>query len=403
MNTRERCNRLAWAFMLFLALWLPALKFIYKYLVPYQSGNLHFPGLILMLFVYAFIFCSVRFHKLLGRWNDGPAIVLICFLLLVAMNYHLYPIADALKHTGGGTDQDDAIINGAQQLLAGQNPYTRLTYFGNPASPGPGWIALLTPFVSVNAYWLITPFCLLLAATALRLHTGDWRAASCFILIPCTTPAFFDHMVIGGDLFAFGCCLVMLVTLLKKTECQWHYLASGLIAGFLATSRIVFFYVPALLALFVWSRHRRGAMLFLASGILSLLSLHVIFYLWGPDIYAPLHLLGKGGRILSQPLKLFAVISSLATGILIIYRLKKNELMQAEDLYLMTWAALIVPLFWVALGDWITVRNYNFASWEGAGYLLPPLPLLAAAAAITLADLTRTAGDSNAEPDSATL
>jgi hypothetical protein len=301
----------------------------------------------------------------LGLW----ATVLLTMLLV-------YPMADALKFQMAGSDQDDALIIGAQDILAG-SPYASKTYLGNPQSAGPGWVLLTMPFSLAGAYRLFFPGLLACLGLALKLRTGSWRTGNLFLLLAFTGLIFWDLTAVGSDVLTWGCAaalaLILVEDFARRNPIHLTWLA--MIVGCLATARIVFLPFPLLAGLFLWQRgDRKEALVIATGGIAVAVVLHLSFSLWTGGSYPPLHLIRKGSGLLDI-LPLWVLAPAIAAGcflVLLVYHLAKGGL---DRWMLAAWVAFGLPLALISFSDLIT-RHFDFALWAGANYLGPALPFL---------------------------
>ena len=351
--------------LLLLLLQLPALRSFYKY-VPEQL-HLAIPLVVLALVpVYHFILHPPVWAKKIMATALVP---LASVAITVELAYLVYPLADGLKHSGGGSDADDAMIQGALYLWQGASPYIATTYFGNPISPGPGWIVLFSPLVLLNVYWLITPVMLALLLFVLWRQTQDWLVLSRLSLILPSSLMFWELLVVGSDLWALSCLAALLLLIPVHRWRGLKFLAVVLLAGTVGTARSVLFYFAALPALHLWPQRKLGAV---AIGLLALsvtVLWHAFFWQVSGGNYPPLHLLTKGGDLFSGIWLGVAILLLAATcGYLLWLR-------AAQPLHILQagFVALYVPLLLVALADLMVYRSGSFALWEGANYLIPPI------------------------------
>jgi len=361
--------------LLWVSLQLPSLRPLAKYLPPVLQP-LGFAYLLGALMAYAALLHSVPLPGRLRRCLDRGWLLVGLILLALALNYVLYPIADALKFQMRGSDQDDALLQLARRLLQGLSPYAQPTYFGNPISTGPGLVLLLWPLLTPATYFLITPLCLGGVALVLARVRRSWLPANLLVLLCMSSPAFWETMVVGSDVFVMGgiCFGVLTAVYYKLAWRPGALLLCALILGAAATSRVIFIYLIPLISLFQW---KRGPGLALALGGLALavaLGLHGVFYLWDPAHYTPLHLLGKGNQLLPPVLK--AAVLMGGVGVAVWAWLRLSDTYPSWLFFL--WLGLVIPLAGVSFGDLWVWRHVNLAAWEGANYLLVPLPVLVA-------------------------
>src|SRR5690606_17600775 len=107
----------------------------------------------------------VAYYKILPlivpKLSDRSSLMILVvgLLALSAFALIMYPIANSGRF-GGGTDVDDALIIGVNEIVAGRFPYYQKTYLGGLLSPMPGTFFLAVPFVLSgllplqNIFWL---------------------------------------------------------------------------------------------------------------------------------------------------------------------------------------------------------------------------------------------------------
>jgi hypothetical protein len=366
-----------------MALQVPAMRTYFKYVYPSYG--------ILLPLLLAIAFCASLYllrsrragtigDKLLGSKWTGCGLI----ALLVAVNVVVYPIADSLKYQRRGSDQDDILIQAAAQLERGHNPYEGSTYLHNPFSPGPGWILAVFPFSASGCYSLLTPAFVLLLWFCLRALTGSNVAANKAVALLATSPIFWELMVVGSDLIAVACLIVGTLTLVSLRWGRgvfWDSLT--IIAGVvLCTSRAVFLFLPIATATLFVVRRRTRAAVYTSVGIACSLGIHAIFYFWNHEQvqsitgmrYPPLHLFGKGNRLVPNSLKVACVCLLIGA---FLYAVETYSSDVRRWLYL-TWLLLVIPLGFVSAGDLIFVDSWCWACWEGANYLVLPMTVYVA-------------------------
>lgn len=323
----------------------------------------------------------VRFGRLrsyrLARAPLAPA-ALVAAAALVSL--FVYPVADGLKLSGRGSDSDDALIQGAQNLFLHFDPYRAPTYLGNPLSPGPGWILLASPFAMTGLYALFFPFCLGLLVFLLRKAGAAPVAILEGLLVLLAGLGVWQAMAVGGDLLPLGVGLVAcLVPLRSGWKNPGSFVAYVLMVSLLLTGRVVLPILIPLIGLHLQrSGRRREALLFVASAGLGTCLVHGVFYVQ-PSSYMPFFLLRKGLNLLGHlaPLdpRLTAAVLVLALavcGIALASRFRGPA--THSGLALSAAVSLTLPLSLVALGD-LAERQFALADWEGSNYLLVTLPL----------------------------
>ena len=310
--------------------------------------------------------------------------------IITCVNFFGYPIADNLKKDMRGSDQDDAIIQTGQTLLSGHNPYHAHLYTGFSISPGPGIILLSIPFAAYARYFLLTPCALLIMGLLIARTTGSFLFASAFLALLGSSFAFWEIMIVGSDMIAIGLLFAMATLWLFSRQLRAHVLGNApvkstfkassgklesiaimIFAAMVATSRILFIELVPLWSLLLFKINKRSALVFFCCTTILTVALHYIFYIQDPHAYTPFHVIGKGKDLMGPILGAAGAASTLVMGIVIFMRTRPT---------LPSWMMSLglgcgVPLAFVALGDLIT-RNWEFAKWEGANYLMIFVPLL---------------------------
>ena len=371
------------AAILVLFIQVPSLRAWYKYIFKYVPGSAHFLAGVLMAASLSGYWFFLRGWSTLqeGRLAALAAskwLALGLFATVLLTMLVVYPKADALKFQSppAGSDQDDALIIGAGDILAG-SPYASPTYFGNPQSAGPGWILIALPFSVTGAYWLFFPSLLAGLGLALKRRTGSWRMGNLFLLLASTGLIFWELTAVGSDMFAWGCAALLALLAVEAFAPRGpiHLTWLAVLLGCLATGRIVFLPFPLLAGLFLWRRGARQKALTIGLGGLAVaLALHVGFFLWTKGNYAPLHLVSKGSRLLDIfPLWAFAFAVAAGCALfLLVYRLAKGGI---DHWMLAIWVAIGLPLALISFSD-LASHHFDFALWEGANYMGPALPFL---------------------------
>ncbi len=147
--------------VLFLILFVPSLRAIFKYLPQPELISL-FIGSVLLLF-YFFIFNNNQItNRIFNTRKPVLWFVIIMITIFIIINFFIYPIADARKLIGKGSTGDDAIIESAKQFLLTGDMYDVTLQGGASVSPGPGWILLNSIFVFGDCYFFFTPMYILI-------------------------------------------------------------------------------------------------------------------------------------------------------------------------------------------------------------------------------------------------
>jgi hypothetical protein len=249
----------------------------------------------------------------------------------------VYPIADARKVGGGGTDADDALDLAARALLRGQYPYLERTYLNNPITPLLGWVGLAVPFVTLlgraaylNVFWLGVWLLLLV-----RLTRSAWLALLLAVLTFVVFPGVGITYLNGSDSFASVVAICLLVVLMDRVP--WPLLA--VLTGVVLSSR---FNVVLLLPVLVAIVGGRRAIPFgaVAAGVW----LGVSFAPWLVDSadFTPLHTYGMLGRF-DSVVPHFGLIVPVLTGVLALW-LAWRVLREGFDAWLAMALVLSAPV-----------------------------------------------------------
>jgi len=350
-----------------LSLQLPSLRAMYKYL-PAPLHKLIPLCFLLAFFVYAVLFRTQKLFEITKVFLNKKSFFILLFILITLVNILVYPLADSLKYQARGSDQDDALIVGAKNLISGKNPYEAHTYFpGNPLSPGPGWLIMNLPFTTSGLYCLLTPFYISVLGLLIRKLSAGYYAANVFLILCSSSLAFWETMVAGSDLFAVGAlftvCLYFVYAGFGKSKLL-SFLSAMLLA-LAATSRIIFAYIIAVMGILLWRRSGKKYIGFLVFSLVFAVLLHLIFYLWNPGSYTPLHLIRKGNRLMPFALKIPCIILSLSFILRTFFKAKTRF----DSWLFYFWLCMAIPISCVSFGELI-VRGFNLTLWEGANYLI---------------------------------
>lgn len=254
-----------------------------------------------------------------ARW--GP-LALVVYAAAVVLFVVVYPIADARRLVGAGTDADDALDLAARALLSGAYPYAERTYLNNPISPLPSWVTLAAPFVLLfgraaylSLFWLAV-WLLLLRLEYRSAGLAALVSAAAFVFFPALTVTFVN----GSDSFASIVAVCVLGVAIQRgwlDRAGWARLAGfGLATGIVLSSR---WNVPLLLPLLCGALARRaGVPRGVAYGTLSALAWGAVtlpFWVANPAGFTPLHTYSMLGRF-DAYLPGFGLLVPVATALL---------------------------------------------------------------------------------------
>lgn len=357
----------ALTFLLAALVWLPSLRPLFKFahhfgaepwLLAPITAALTYAGVALVLSPPR----GLK-HLLATPWPWAGVVVSISVAVA-----GLYPLADGLRHSGAGSDADDAMVMGGVALWHLANPYALTTYLGNPFSPGPGWMALASPLAAGGIYPLITPLALAAMAGLLRVARHSWLTISQVSLLVAACPLVWELAVVGNDLPALSLLLVGVVALAAQPRLGSGWLAAliALIVA-LATARIAFAYLPLLIGFSVLAVWPQRALQIGLYGLIGTLGLHGLFWALNPEAYAPLHLLTRAEGLLSGAARFGAIGILAVVGATMLY--KWRWWAPANHVAL----GLGAPMGVLALAE-LSLHG-TLARWEGATFLIPALAI----------------------------
>ena len=350
-------------------IFLPNLRIFFKY-TPYP---------VLLSIVY-FLFLVTLFKIIFSRSNfinsliSNKILLFIILLSLYTLTYIVYPIADGLKVQMRGSDQDDCVILGVKHLLNLENPYLTKSYFGNPCSTGFGVLLFYIPFVYFDMYALGAPFITSVLTYFIYKYYNDLSSAGIFLIVNIACLLMVELMVVGSDLILIGMGIVLLALLLSlaiEKENIRLIILVAIICGIIASTRINFMILIFISASYIFLYHKKGAWVFLVISLTLALGPSVIIYLSNPDMFTPLHLIGKSKKLLPPMLRYVIVFM---TGILYFYSLFIVN-RSAKNIAMSFFIVLFPMLIGLSLSDLVFLRDLKFQYWEGANYLIPLIPL----------------------------
>jgi hypothetical protein len=350
--------------VLFLAVQIPALRPLVKYLPLPQFSVPLFLGLAL-LGTLVLLRPRGRLQRVLRTpWPVALASGALCTATLV-----LYPVADALNQTGRGSDQDDALILAGTALTRFSNPYIQHTYLNQPVHPGPGWAMLAAPLTATGLYAFLLPIALTLVLWVLRSAGESWQTINRFMLLLLSSLIVWELAITGSDYIPFA--LLMLATFLLLTRPvlgNAKVLVLCILVGFLATFRLPFLLLPSLYALILASRFPRRALAVGLGGTLICAALHLPFYLINLDYYPPLYVVIEKTHASFSPVGRVLAAGLCLSALCVIGSLQKTWGARAAHAF-----ALAVPWSIVAFADLVRSEG-SLAQWGGASFMTLALP-----------------------------
>jgi hypothetical protein len=209
--------------------------------------------------------------------------------------------------------------------------------------------------------------------------TGGWVVPSLVALLTAVAAPFWEGLAQGSDHLPFACSLVVGAALVDRARRRplppALLLVAGVLLGALATVRTPYGVAPALLALALLPRDRRGALLLGGAGTATVVALHgALVARVGWDAYAPVQqLLVKSDEDLGRAGRLVVVAGVALAAALLVARLRRGpEGRRPVPLLLI---GIGVPMTSIALAGLLTARDSS--SWSAGSYFLDTLPLTA--------------------------
>ena len=341
---------------------------LHNYYISSTFRKLPFSVLIIGLILaaaYILYFHSAAIHRLVYKLLNSYITLAILILVIWVFGFIFYPVMDGLNKSGTG---DDEMQQPILAMMDGRWLYDVRLHDGAPVSLGLGWLVLNAPFTIFHVNSLFYPFYLgLMSALYIkarkRVDTANAVLLSILVCFTCLEQLYSYH-----DLLAIGCSFMILFLLGEiSLDMRLSAIGLGLLSGFAATSRIVFLFVPGLLALLWLKRWKTNALLVGIIGTVTAAAIHLIGYL-NSEFYPALHLIGRGFRL--PPFLIGLGLLALGIAFLLFLRRSRDSFESR-----LTWMAvlLVIPMFVVFFGELIGLE-YNLGAWEAAHYLLPAMP-----------------------------
>jgi len=247
-------------------------------------------GSLVLLAAYKFVL-PVFLSRLTERQADILAALTIA--ALIAFVAVAYPIANSGRF-GAGSDADEALLIGTQELLAGRFPYYPKTYLGNLISPMPGAMLLAIPFVLIkflavqNVFWLGVFY----VAVRHYLKSGIWALALLWTIL-IFSPTVFQNLATGADytantIYVLAAMWLMVKLISKADAPEWKKLLPTILFGVGLASRSNFILLtPLLFSALVQNAGLKAAIKYSAiAGVICLLVI-APFWLYEPTGFAP--------------------------------------------------------------------------------------------------------------------
>jgi len=291
---------------------------------------------------------------------------------LSIFNAFAYPRVDGLKSRMQGSDEDDNLIQTSLRLVKGERPVYVHNYLGNAPTQGIAWALVVAPLTLSGSYFLLTPLALGALPVVVVAAGGGEAAATLATVLPLSSPAFWELLVTGSDLFAIG---VLFAALTVAMFC-WRQGGPGSTAACVAlavtggTSRLVFAYPIAVIGSFMWKRDRAGAAFFVA---LSLVIVVVEYFVWwpDPDRTTPISLIDKGLFMLGPGALVVGAAATLAATAIAVAHVGDDVGSWMRG----AWLGIAAMLGAIAVID-VVHRDFNLSQWQAASYPMVAVPLL---------------------------
>ena len=227
-----------------------------------------------------------------------------------------------------------------------------------------------TPFVILGIYRLLTPLILLI--TYHNLKKTNSSTALLFLITMFSSILMWELSIVGSDLIALSLVFLNLFLLIDKKKDEkigfWYIFWLSIFIGTISTGRIIFSYMPLLLAFSLYPYQKKNALILGIVGLFINLLWHYLFYLWGNRNYPPLHLIGRGSGLVAESL-IFIIVAFLIVAFLMIKNIKKWK-PSVHGLF-----GIGFPILVLAFMDLIE-RDFIFSEWGGANYFIMFLPFI---------------------------
>jgi hypothetical protein len=280
---------------------------------------------------------------------------------LAAATLYGYQLANSGRF-GPGSDIDDAMIIGANELLAGRFPYYQRTYLGGMLSPFPGTMFLAIPWVVAgiiefqNIFWLAALF--IAAGMAMRSYIP---ALGIILTLLIFSPTLYQVVFTGSDHLAntiYVLIAIWMAVLSAKDRSSAEVVFWSVFLGLAMASRSNFLFLYPL----IFSAAARIAGLkraFLICGISAAVFtlLVVSFWIYDPAAFTPFIIQAEKVKMTESVLPFAGVLIPLivaATALTLAFRRFSDDLFELFAYSAAVQAvALVIPsiLFAVSIGE----------------------------------------------------
>ena len=349
---------------------------LYKYVPNHQPRLLSILTIVVTFIGALLLFTSLERYEGWRRFAGSRTVTVILLAGVAALSpvaYHLWA-----QHLPNGTSASAvtlAMTLPVHALLHGHQMYDIALPASVPASPGPGWILLNAPFTLIHASWLLIPFWLAAAAVVIRVAYGRGVEVNVALVLLYVSPHFARMVAEDQDLLIVPCALIVLVVIANRwVRSLPAAVILGLLAGVVATSRILYVAFPVVLGLIAWRRSRRQAVAVGVVGIGVAVVCNLVAAI-GINPYPPTHLFGRAG--IKEP-ALNVAIGATVTAVVVVIGLIVRYVRRDNGSWLYWLAsAWAVAHGFIGFGELAGV-HWVFRYWEGANYVfVGAVPLVA--------------------------
>ena len=341
-----------------------------KYIIydPFYSWTLYvfFSSIIFWLFLNSKFIIEFFTHKFFFF-----IIIFILFLFFLKM----YPIADSMKNSNLGIDQDDCFLVFIENFKNNEFLYSR-TYLGNPCSTGLLEFVFYFPVIFWNDYFSIVPVIALVIFYFLLSKEVSNNAAVFFTLIQLCNIIFIEMGVAGSDFLLIGVSYIASLRLSHmgfKYNNKTYLILSFLFFIFFYGSRSVFLLLIPFNFYLMWLKfNSRILILFIPVILITFLSYGIPSFI-NFEMFTPFHLFGKVYFLFYQAKYFILIFLGLMVFFLAKYRTTiQNFLLKNDSLLLPQVMLITAPLTLVVLTSFFS--TINLGSWEELNYTLLFIP-----------------------------
>lgn len=357
---------------------ITSVPFFIKYTHKYSFYLIFLYGCI-FIFLFFLIKNELSFKKIFLDWS---LLWVLMIFFLGALNIYLYPSTRLVQAVSSAPS---ALIEPAVALFYnGLNPYSVKLFDGAPISPGFGWIFLNSSLLLSGLITILTPMYLIFSGVMVS-KTSRAKCAFFYVSLVLLPINFLLMSIIGHDLPAIILALVGLALALNiyyKNDIRFIFIA--VLVGLVATARVPFIIFPVALSVCLAKIDLLRARIFLVISIGIALIIHLIFWIWSYNqgiYYQPLHVFGRAihsGSLITLFLGALAWFFSGWYGWRLLTKFPSTWMF-------FLWSVLSIPFIFVGINELLRdgiLYSRSWENWEGKGYVMFTLPLLAAGLAL---------------------